>query len=60
MCVQRMKASDQKIDFFVTYTNIRTNEEDEMQDQAFDSGRVMYSPRLMTDEQRVMQVLLGL
>jgi len=52
MCIQRQKALDNNIDFYPTFKNIA-----ETPDNLPDS---MFSPEVCTDEERVMQVLLGL
>ena len=52
MAIQRIKAEEQGIDFDCTFINIA-----ESIDEA---GLGMHSPFVHTDEDRVMQVLLGL
>ena len=54
MCVQRQKAMDNGIGFFPEYPNICDKEEE------VDEKNGIYSPFVCTDEERVMQVLLGL
>ena len=51
MCIQRKKAEEKNIEFKVIYNNIEDN-----QDEATKLKNCM----VRTDEQRVMQVLLGL
>ena len=53
MLIQRRQAESQKIQFYATFVNIR----DENTREIDSSG---YSPVVLADEQRVMQVLLGL
>ena len=51
MCVQRQKAEDQNIQFYATYNNIRTHEEEnEISSQSFDTAREIHSPDITTDE----------
>ena len=51
MCVQRMKAEDQNIQFYATYNNIWTNEQDnQISNQVFDTAREIHSPDITTDE----------
>ena len=53
MCIQRKNALEKNIDFYVEFVNIRDPEES-------DKDESNYSHIIRTDEQRVMQVLLGL
>jgi len=53
MCIQRQKAEEKSIDFNVRYINFG---EDQSEGEIGD----LFSYVLKTDEQRVMQVLLGL
>jgi signal transduction histidine kinase len=52
MCIQRQKAQEANIDFYPEFVNIAES------DDKVTEG--LYSPIIFTDEQRIMQVLLGL
>ena len=57
MCIQRQKAIDLKLDFYAEFVNLKTNENEE---DGIENGIQKYSPVIHCDEQRIMQVLLGL
>ena len=53
MCIQRKKAEEKEINFEVIYENILSPNDTQL-------GENMFNSTIKTDEQRVMQVLLGL
>mgnify|MGYP006100092179 CR=1 FL=1 len=53
MCIQRKKAEEKEINFEVIYENILSPNDTQV-------GENMFNSTIKTDEQRVMQVLLGL
>lgn len=57
MCIQRQKAIDLKLDFYAEFVNIKMDEQE--QDEEV-NGIQKYCPVIHCDEQRIMQVLLGL
>ena len=58
MCIQRKLDNELKIKFYANYVNIRKSDDDFGDVDGNESH--LKSPIICTDEQRVMQVLLGL
>ena len=58
MCIQRKLANELKIKFYANFVNIRKSDDDSGDLDENESH--LKSPIICTDEQRVMQVLLGL
>ena len=55
MKIQQRQAQERNIEFFAEFTNIAENE-DFVENEIFD----MHSPKIICDQQRIMQVLLAL